>query len=179
MTLEERFRRIRCIVCDVDGVLTDGSVGFDGEGKPFRVFNVHDVTGMTLWRLSGGLCALVSGLGSRAMEAVAERWHCTECRMWVKDKARVCREIATRHAVSLEEMAYIGDDIIDLGAMESVGLAVTVADGVPQAKQAAHVVTKAAGGHGALRELVELLLTAQNKLGEALDAYRSRKDEPQ
>ena len=71
--LEERLRRVKLIVCDVDGVLTDGSIPYDGEGKPFRTVHVRDVTAFTLWHLSGGKTALLSGLGSAAVEAIARQ----------------------------------------------------------------------------------------------------------
>ena len=104
VTLEERLRRIRFIVCDVDGVLTDGQMWFDGEGRPFRALHARDAAALTLWHLSGGKTALVSGLGSQALAAIANIWKCCETHEWIRDKARVCREMAERHGIALEEI---------------------------------------------------------------------------
>lgn len=174
--LEQRLKRIRLIVCDVDGVLTDGSVPFDGEGRPFRTFNVRDVTALTFWRLAGGLSGLVSGLGSQAVEALAHTWRCTEYHGWVRNKEKVCRDMARRHGLTLDEVAYLGDDIIDLRAMRVVGLAVAVNDASPEILAIAHITTDAAGGKGALRELVMRILDAQGRTDEVLDIYCSRQD---
>lgn len=174
--LQDKLRQIRFIVSDMDGVLTDGGVAFDGDGRPFRTVHARDATGLTLWHLAGGKSALVSGLGSKALEAIAKQWGCAEHHMYVKDKTRVCREMAERHGVSLSEMAFLGDDIIDMRAMEAVGLGVCVADGGDEARAAADIVLQTAGGKGALRELVHLILKAQDRMESVLDAYCSRKD---
>lgn len=174
--LEARLRNIRLIVTDVDGVLTDGRIPFDGEGRQFRTFHVRDVTALTLWRLSGGLSALVSGLGSRAVEALADTWRCTEYHAWVRNKEKVCREMALKHGLTLEEVAYLGDDIIDLRAMRAVGLAVAVQDAAPEILEIADIITEARGGAGALRELVMRILDAQGRTQEVLDLYCNRRD---
>ncbi len=177
MNLNEQLCGIKFIVSDIDGVLTDGRVWIDGEGRPFRWIHARDATAMTLWHLSGGKMALVSGLGSKAIEAMAAQWKCAEHHMWIRDKARVCREIAERHGITLEQMVFLGDDLIDVRAMQTVGLGVAVADAMPEAKEVAGLVLESAGGAGALRELVQRILTAQGKWEEALDRYCSRKDD--
>jgi 3-deoxy-D-manno-octulosonate 8-phosphate phosphatase (KDO 8-P phosphatase) len=174
--LEQRLKRIRLIVTDVDGVLTDGSIPYDGEGRPLRTFNVRDVTALTFWRLAGGRSALVSGLGSKAVDALADTWRVTEVHSWVRNKQQICREIAERQGVSLEEMAYLGDDLIDKRPMEIVGLAVAVSDAAPEIRRLAHLVTEAAGGRGALREVIELILRTQGRLEAVLDEYTRRED---
>jgi 3-deoxy-D-manno-octulosonate 8-phosphate phosphatase (KDO 8-P phosphatase) len=174
--LEDRLRRIRFIVCDVDGVLTDGSIPFDADGKPWRTFHVRDVTAFTFWRLAGGYSALVSGLGSKAVESLSDTWALTEVHQWVRDKATVIRDMAARHGIPLEEVAFLGDDLIDVRAMKIVGLAVAVADAAPEAREAAHWITDSAGGRGALREVVQRVLEAQGRLEEILDIYASRKN---
>lgn len=177
--LDEKLRRVRLLISDVDGVLTDGSIAFDGEGKPFRTVHVRDVTAMTLWRIAGGRMALVSGLGSKAVEAIAATWQCSDCVMWVKNKQRVCEEIAARHDLDMCELAFLGDDIIDVRAIAAVGVGVAVADAAPEAKSAADFVTDAPGGQGALRELVERILRAQGRYEKALEDYMAREDSPQ
>lgn len=177
--LEARLRKIQFIVCDVDGVLTDGSIPYDGEGRPFRTVHARDVTAFTLWHLAQGKSALVSGLGSAALEAIAKQWKITACHTFIRDKRRVCRELAERHGVALDEMAFLGDDIIDVWAMQEVGLAVAVADAAEEAKAVAHLVTTAPGGHGPLRELVHRILRAQGRFEKTLEAYCARTDGPQ
>ncbi len=177
--LDEQLRAVRLLVADVDGVLTDGGIAFDGEGRPFRTVHVRDVTALTLWHLSGGRTALVSGLGSKALEAIAATWRCAECRMWVKNKLRVCEEIAANYGLTMKELAFIGDDIIDVRAMQAVGVGVAVADAAPEARAAAAFVTLAPGGKGAVRELIERILRAQGRYEEMLERYLTREDTPQ
>lgn len=177
MTDQDVLRRIRLIVTDFDGVLTDGQAWYDGEGRPFRSVNARDAAGFTLWRLAGGLCAIVTGLSSVAVERIAHDWRCVECHMSIKDKARVVREMAARHDVPLAETAFIGDDLIDVRAMQAVGLGVAVADAMPIARQAARLHLDAAGGRGAFRELVERILTAQGRLEDVMNLYLSRSDD--
>jgi 3-deoxy-D-manno-octulosonate 8-phosphate phosphatase (KDO 8-P phosphatase) len=176
LEIEERMRRIQMIICDVDGVLTDGTMWFDGEGRPFRHIHARDGTALTLWRMVGGKSALVSGLGSKALEAMAAQWKCVECRMWVKNKARVCEEIAGKYGIPIEAMAFLGDDIIDRSAIRVVGLGVAVADAVAELKAEAHLTLDTPGGQGAVRELVHRILGAQGRLDEAVERYCNRED---
>jgi 3-deoxy-D-manno-octulosonate 8-phosphate phosphatase (KDO 8-P phosphatase) len=96
--------------------------------------------------------------------------------MWIRDKARVCREMAERHGIPLEQMAFLGDDLIDLYAIQTVGLGVAVADAEPEVKEAAALVLESPGGTGALRELVVRILRAQGRLDDAMRQYCDRKD---
>lgn len=177
--LQDRLRQISFIVCDVDGVLTDGRMWFDGDGRPFRCLHARDGTALTLWHLAGYQSAIVTGLGSRAVEAIAEQWRCAECRMWVKDKGKMCEQIAQRHGIALEAMAFLGDDIIDRSAIRTVGLGVAVDDAVPELQAEADLTLASPGGAGALRELVHRLLNARGRLEEAVELYCNRTDQPQ
>ncbi|MFA6242742.1 MAG: HAD hydrolase family protein [Candidatus Hydrogenedentales bacterium] len=170
--LVHRMSRIRLIVTDVDGVLTDGKMWFDGEGRPFRAFYARDGLGIALWRYVDGKIAFVSGLASPAVETLAKQWRCCACLTNTRDKASACRQIASEQGLSLEEIAFIGDDVIDLNAMEIVGLAVAVKDAIEEARAAAHYVTVAPGGHGALREVVNRILMSRGKLEECIRRYR-------
>lgn len=171
------MRSIRLIITDVDGVLTDGTVFFDADGRQFRGFSVRDVTALTLWRLAGGKTAVVSGLGSTAVEAMAQQWRCDDCLMWIKNKAKACRALAERHELDLSELAFLGDDVIDVRAMQTVGLGVAVRDAAPEALSAAGWVTRAGAGEGALRELIEAVLRAQGRFDEVVEMYANRDDE--
>lgn len=171
LTLEERLRRVRLIVSDVDGVLTDGLMGIDAEGRHFRFFSVRDGLGLAMWRLCDGRIALVTGLGSAAVETIAKQWKCVACLTHVVQKSKACRELAEAQGVSLEEMAFVGDDLIDLDALAIVGLAVAAHDAVPAVKAAAHWTTDTPGGKGVLREVVERILHAQGRYEEAVARY--------
>jgi 3-deoxy-D-manno-octulosonate 8-phosphate phosphatase (KDO 8-P phosphatase) len=177
--LNERLKKIEFICCDVDGVLTDGRMWFDGEGRPFRWLHARDGAGLTLWHIAGGKTALITGLGSQAIETIAATWKCAEIHMWIKDKARVCREISQRYGIPMEHMAFVGDDIIDLYAIQEVGIGVAVADAVDEVLRAADLVLDAKGGAGAIRELVHRILRAQGRLDEAVKTYCDRKDHVQ
>ena len=167
------MRAIRLIVTDVDGVLTNGLMGFDAEGQPFRHFNVRDGLGLALWYHTGGKAALMSGQRSLAVMAIAQQWKCEECLMGVRDKASACAELAAQQGLKTEELAFIGDDLLDLGALEAVGLGIAVSDAPLQVKEAVDYVTEAAGGRGALREAIETILQAQGRLDEAIGKYRA------
>ncbi|NIA14367.1 MAG: HAD hydrolase family protein [Nitrospiraceae bacterium] len=177
--LQQKLRPISFIVCDVDGVLTDGRMWFDGEGRPFRCLHARDGTALTLWHLAGHQSAIVSGLGCRAVEAIADQWRCAECHMWIKDKGRICEEIAERHGIPLDAMAFLGDDIIDRSAIRVVGLGVAVSDAMPELKAEADLTLESHGGAGAVRELVHKLLKAQGRLDETIERYCNRKDHAQ
>jgi 3-deoxy-D-manno-octulosonate 8-phosphate phosphatase (KDO 8-P phosphatase) len=175
----ERMKRVSFIVTDFDGVLSDGRVWFDGDGEQFRWLHARDATALTLWRLTGGKAAMVSGLGCKAMEVISMQWKFVESHMWIRDKARVCREIAERQNIPLAQMAFLGDDIIDMNAIKIVGLGVVVANAGAEVKEAASLVLDAPGGMGAMRELVERILRAKGLLDEAINMYCGRKDGPQ
>lgn len=169
--LDEKMGKIRFIVSDVDGVLTNNLMGFDAEGRPFRHFNARDGLGLALWYLAGGKAALLSGQSSKSVEAVGKQWRCTECLLGVRDKATACRELAQRHGLDLSELAFIGDDLLDLEAIRTAGLGIAVADAVERVKEAADYVTDTAGGAGALRETVEHILRIQGRLDHAIAQY--------
>ena len=171
--LESKLAKIRFIVSDVDGVLTDGRIGIDDEGRPFRSFHVRDGTGLGLWKLAGGKSALVSGQGSKALETIAAQWECDELMMEIRDKGAACRGLAERHGMSMDELAFIGDDLLDLSALSVVGLSVAVSDAVAEVRDAADFVTELRGGGGALRELIEILLRAQGNYEKACIAYHA------
>lgn len=172
--LESKLAKIRFIVSDVDGVLTDGRMGIDGEGRPFRSFHVRDGTGLGLWKLAGGKSALVSGQGSKSVETIAAQWKCDELMMNIRDKGAACRDLAERYSMSMDQLAFIGDDLLDLSALTVVGLSVAVSDAVAEVRDAADLITDLSGGRGALRELIEKILRAQGNYEKACIAYHAK-----
>lgn len=161
-SLTTRLKRIKLLLCDVDGVLTDGSV-FIGGPQEFKRFNIRDGLGVVLARRAGLKVGWVSARPSAATTLRAEE---LKIDYLVQQGDSISKTAAVEQLLAREKMAwtetcFVGDDIIDLGPLTRAGLAVVVGDGVKEAKAAAHYVTESAGGHGAVRETVELILKAQ------------------
>ena len=156
-----RARKIRLLVMDVDGVLTDGRMVLSDKGDELKMFHTHDGIGLALAHRAGLETALVTGETSPIAKARGEKLGVGTVVLGARRKGDVVDALLAEHGMSPDALAYIGDDLLDLPALQRAGLAVTVADAVADVKAVAHVVTKAPGGHGAVRECVELLLRAQ------------------
>ena len=156
-----RARKIRLLVMDVDGVLTDGRMVLSDRGDELKMFHTHDGIGLALAHRAGLVTALVTGETSPIAKARGEKLGVGTVVLGARRKGEVVETLLAEHGLSADALAYIGDDLLDLPALQLAGLAVAPADAVADVKAAAHVVTKAAGGHGAVRECVELLLRAQ------------------
>ncbi len=182
LTAQDRARRIKVIVFDVDGVLTDGQlffipVGRDAHGEVKAVetkgFSAHDGLGIAIGRAAGLRFGVIT---KRTSDTVAVRMRdlkVDHVHMGAHFKTEALAAIASAEGVSLEEIAYAGDDIIDLPPMRQVGFAVAVWNARDQVKREAHWVTPGAGGHGAGRDLIDFVLTAQGRLEEAYALYLS------
>ena len=159
---------IRLLLTDVDGVLTDGRIHFDGEGRELKMFHVHDGAGLVYWHRCGGLSGFVSGRGSKVVEDRARELGVHEVWLRCADKRAALDEILSRRQLEPSVVAYLGDDLLDLPVMAVVGFPVSVANGRAEVRAAAHHVTSARGGEGALREVIELLLRAQQRWDEVV-----------
>ncbi|MBW2056233.1 MAG: HAD-IIIA family hydrolase [Deltaproteobacteria bacterium] len=155
--------KIRVFVMDCDGVLTDGTIYYGKDGESLRKFNTRDGMAIELLRRHNVRTALVSGEDSAAISQRAEKLRIDRIWLGVKDKKGVLRELERTFDVCAEEIAYIGDDINDIELMKSVGFPIAVADASPKVKNVATYVTRAAGGRGAVREAIELLLDERAK----------------
>jgi 3-deoxy-D-manno-octulosonate 8-phosphate phosphatase (KDO 8-P phosphatase) len=166
-----RASRVRLLVLDVDGVLTDGSLYFDDAGLEYKAFHARDGLGMKFMERSDVevaiLTARYSGVVSERMASLGIR-HVLQGR---EQKLPAFEELAASIGLGFDEAAYVGDDVLDLPVMRRVGLAVAVADAHPLVKRHAHWHTRAPGGRGAVREVCELLLQAQGKLEAVLGSY--------
>jgi 3-deoxy-D-manno-octulosonate 8-phosphate phosphatase (KDO 8-P phosphatase) len=194
----ERARRIRLIVFDVDGVLTDGSIwlfpavagvdrstiahaarmeGMGGYAMQSaslveaKAFHAHDGTGVSLARLAGIECAIITKRISEAVALRARDMRIKHLYQGTANKVAAVHEILNLEGLSLDQVAYLGDDIIDLPALRVCGLAMAVADGRPQVRAAAHWIAPANGGRGAARDAIEFILTAQGKLETSIETY--------
>ena len=158
-----RWRAIRALVTDVDGVLTDGGLYYAENGDELKRFDVRDGQGLVLLREAGLLVALVTRKQSTIVTRRARDLGLTEVHQSITDKATAVRDLLARHAVAPRDAAYVGDDLGDLPAMALVGLPIAVKDAVIEVRRAATYVTKAAAGHGAIREICDLLLAARKQ----------------
>lgn len=170
MVSQEVLALQQLLVCDVDGVMTEGSIVYATGNLELKLFNIKDGLGIRLARLSG---FPVVWLARRVADAVAHR--AAELNVQVyqgqSDKAAVLRKIAVDQGLSLQEVTYLGDDIDDLPAMRLAGLAIAVADAAPEVKAAAAYTTEAAGGKGAVREVIELIFRAQDRWESGMQTY--------
>jgi 3-deoxy-D-manno-octulosonate 8-phosphate phosphatase (KDO 8-P phosphatase) len=168
--LAARLKHVRILLCDVDGVLTDASI-FVGGPQEVKRFNILDGLGLVLLRRVGIKTGWISSRPSAATILRAEE---LKIDFLVQEKGRkvsAVESILSRTGIAWAEVCYMGDDIVDLGVLKRAGVAVTVANGVAEAKALAHYVTREAGGHGAVREVAELILKAQNKWTRLLSDY--------
>ena len=163
-SLDARLKAVRLFLCDVDGVLTDGSI-FIGGAREFKQFDIQDGLGLVLLRRAGLKIGWISARPSAATKLRARelKIHHLIQQQDRGSKVAAVEQILAREKSSWDEVCFVGDDIVDLGPLQRAGVSVAVANGVAEAKAAAQLVTQAAGGHGAVREVVELILKAQGK----------------
>lgn len=180
--LRSRARRIRLLLLDVDGVLTDGRIYYvsaaagKSAGKGLKLvetktFHSRDGLGIKIWHRSGFKTGLISGRESPIVEYRARELGIQFVRQGHREKLGPYREVLREAGVEDHEVCYVGDDLVDLPLLTRVGLAVAVADSHPLLGRYVHYVTKARGGLGAVREVIELILAAQGKFKPLLDAY--------
>ena len=163
-SLATRLARVKLFLCDVDGGLTDGSIYIGGE-REFKRFDIRDGLGMILARRAGLKLGWVSARPSLATKLRADelKIHFLVQQGDRLSKTGAIEELLAQERLSWNDVCFVGDDIVDLGPLKRAGLAVAVADGVGEAKAASHFTTGAAGGHGAIREIIEMILKAQGK----------------
>jgi YrbI family 3-deoxy-D-manno-octulosonate 8-phosphate phosphatase len=160
-----RWGSVRALVTDVDGVLTDGGLYYAENGDELKRFDVRDGQGLVLLREAGLLTAIVTRKQTTIVTRRARDLGVLEVHQNVVDKAAAITDILARHRLAPAAVCYVGDDVGDLPAMRAVGLPVAVADAVPEVRRQAAYVTRAGGGHGAIREVCELILTAHRRRG--------------
>lgn len=150
--------QVKAVALDVDGVLTDGTVWWGPEGEEWKRFAFRDIMGVSRARRAGLTFALISGEDSPLIDRFADKMGIAHVYKGRRDKAGALREFAAACGLDAAEIAFMGDDVNDVAAMEAAGLAASPADAHPSARAVADVVTEAAGGHGAVRELLDALL---------------------
>lgn len=165
------FEKIELLVLDVDGVLTDGRIALTADGQEIKTFSVRDGAGMKYWKRAGGKLAIISGRGSPAVEHRARELDVDAVRLNAKRKLPAFEEILAELAVPAERTAAVGDDLTDLPVLLRCGLPVAVADAAEQVRRSAAYVTRAPGGAGAVREVVELILKRAGKWDAIMQRY--------
>jgi 3-deoxy-D-manno-octulosonate 8-phosphate phosphatase (KDO 8-P phosphatase) len=159
-----RLAAVQLLVCDVDGVLTDGGLHYDGDGQVVKRFNVRDGLAIRMLQRAGVEVALLSGGRSGAIEQRARHLHIRHCRVGVGDKLAGLRELQSAVGATPAHTAFIGDDLNDLAVRPATALLVTPADGDRALRRRADWVLRSPGGHGAVRELAEALLESRGVL---------------
>lgn len=173
MTLARLCQTVELILADVDGVMTDGSIIFDNEGIEIKRFHIRDGMGIKLWQRAGGRFGLVTGRSSHIVNVRAGELGIELVRQGTERKLAAAREILAELGLKPEQLCYIGDDLPDLAAVEFAGLGVAVADACGEVRDAADYVTTHAGGQGAVRETIEMVLKAQQRWDDLIQKYRT------
>lgn len=169
--VESRAARVRLVLMDCDGVLTDGRITLVEDGDEEKSFHTRDGHGIVLLHRAGLRSGIISGRTSRLVVARASDLGMHFVRQGTWEKTKDFAEVIAEAGVSAEEVCYIGDDVTDIPLMRRSGLAAAVADATAETRAAAHYVTRLAGGFGAVREVCELVLKAQGKWDELMERY--------
>lgn len=169
--LRKIAKNIKCLILDVDGVLTDGSIILDNEGNEFKSFHVRDGHGIKMLIRAGFKVAMITGRHSRVVERRAHELGITEVFQKCYDKRVAYRQLVKKYFLSDSEIAYIGDDIVDIPLLQRSGFSIAVADADKEVKAIAMMTTKKGGGRGAVREVCDFLLKAKGLWKDIIDEY--------
>lgn len=170
--LELRFAGIKLLAADVDGVLTDSGMYYSEHGDELKKFNTRDGKGIELLRENGVRVVFVTSESTQLVKRRARKLGIDALYQGVRDKAAVIEQLIVKYGISRGEIAYIGDDVNDLAALRTVGVAITVADGLLENRRMADYVTQARGGEGAVREVATLILTAKANAASSASALK-------
>ena len=168
---QERLRKIKLVIADIDGVLTDGTIVYGDHGDEIKFFDVQDGFGMVLLHRAGLKTVIISARKSRINVRRAKEMRVTKLYQNAFDKLKVFSEVLKKFKVTPEEVCFIGDDLIDLPILKRVGFSVAVQNAVPDVKSHVHWVTEKSGGRGAVRELSDFLLKSQGRWAEVTARY--------
>jgi len=162
---------ITLVLSDVDGVLTDGGIGYNDAGQEFKQFHVRDGLGIKLWRIAGGQFGLLTARSSPLVDRRAKELGVDFLVQGQESKLKQARQIWQGLGLDSSQVCYIGDDLTDIPVLQSVGWSATVADGAAEVKAVVRSVTTANGGQGAIRELLESILRAQGRWDATVGTY--------
>jgi len=166
-----KVKKVKLLLLDVDGVLTDGRIIYDSRARDSKFFDVHDGLGVYLLSKAGIKTVLITAKGSRTIKPRARDMRVAEVIADVSPKSAALNGILKKYNVSAEEICFVGDDLVDLCMMKRVGFPIAVFNACPEIKQAASYITLRQGGRGAVREVAELILKTQGKWQEVISGY--------
>ena len=167
----EKAKSIQVLIFDVDGVLTDGTLYLTDGGEEIKAFNSRDGHGMKMLKASGVELAIITARESRCVKLRAENLNISLLYQGEKNKLKVFESLVTKLGLDMSSCAYVGDDLIDLPVMTRCGLSICVPSAPALVKKHAHYVTNSEGGHGAVREVCEMIMLAQGTLDIQLGKY--------
>jgi 3-deoxy-D-manno-octulosonate 8-phosphate phosphatase (KDO 8-P phosphatase) len=169
--IPEKIKRIKLLIVDVDGVLTDGKSYIMPDGREMKIFCVKDGSGIVMGHRAGIKTAIISGRSSPVVNSWAKTQGIKYVFQKVFHKIDVFEKLKKKYELKAEEIAFIGDDMIDIPLLKKVGLSITVADGAKDLRDEVDFITSAGGGQGAVREVMELILKTQKKWKKATEVY--------
>jgi 3-deoxy-D-manno-octulosonate 8-phosphate phosphatase (KDO 8-P phosphatase) len=170
-TLKTKARKIRLLICDVDGVLTDGSLFFGDDGQEYKAFNSLDGHGIKMLQESGVQVAIITGRTSNVVLHRMKNLSVSTIYQGQSDKLVGYQQLLDELNIQADEIAYMGDDVVDLPVMIRVGLSVAVANAHELVKEHADMTTKQSGGHGAVREFCDFIIKSQGKYDSLMSRY--------
>jgi len=170
-SLERRASRIKLLLMDCDGVLTDGRLWLTDDGDEQKSFNTHDGLGLSLLHRAGLKSGIITGRSSKALTRRAKELGVEFLHQGDANKIAAFEQLLQQAGIDEDEVAFVGDDLPDIPIMRRAELAVAVADAVMETRSVAHYVTRAKGGRGAVREVIELILKAQGRWNDLSDEY--------
>lgn len=169
--MEERLKDIRLLLLDVDGVMTDGGIIYDGNGLETKIFNVRDGHGIKMLQRCGIMVGIITGRSSAVVDIRARELGIELVYQGALKKLERYEEIKLKTGLSDSQIAYIGDDVIDVPVMRRVVFAAAPADGQPEARNIAHYVTSRGGGRGAVREVCDLIIKGRGLWNDVASRY--------
>ncbi len=161
--LRKKAEQITFLLLDVDGILTDGKIIIDGQGNEFKSFHIHDGHGIYLLKNAGIDVGIISGRTAKAVEYRARELDIKEVHQDAKDKIRVYETIKAKYRLADNQVAFMGDDLIDIPLLERVGFSATAADAVKPVRDAVDMITEKKGGEGAVREVIDFILMTKSR----------------
>jgi 3-deoxy-D-manno-octulosonate 8-phosphate phosphatase (KDO 8-P phosphatase) len=167
----EKAKKIKLLLLDVDGVLTDGRIIYDSKGREIKFFYVHDGLGVYMLKKAGIPTILITAKGSSTIRPRARDMGVEAIFENVSPKSSILDKILKKYKVSNEEICFVGDDLVDLGLMKKVGFRVAVFNACPEIKSLAHYITLKEGGKGAVREIAELILKSKGLWDGLVEEY--------
>ncbi|MFA5005496.1 MAG: HAD-IIIA family hydrolase [Candidatus Omnitrophota bacterium] len=169
--VKEKASRVKLLLLDVDGVLTDGRIVYDSKGRDSKFFDVHDGLGVYVLYRAGIRTVLITAKSSKTIIPRAKDMHVAEVFADIFPKTRVLDKLLKKYNCDLSQVCFVGDDLVDLALIKKVGLPIAVNNAAKEIKDAASYITEKPGGRGAVREIAELILKSQNKWSEILKIY--------